>query len=1019
MKKTILFSVLAMLCLFFRATAQSKSTSNPQMITGKVTDEQGLPLPGATVQLLQTKVVAVTGKDGDFQVAGVNVNGTLLVSFIGYNSLQYPFKLSDGQQLLIQLKPSANALDEVQVIAYGKTTKRYNTGNVTSVTAADIEKQPVSNVLAALEGRVPGMVISQTSGVPGSSFSVQIRGQSALDPSLSKNDPLFVIDGVPFESGNAATNQINSAANNPTSISSGGLSPLNTINPADIESIEVLKDADATAIYGSRAANGVILITTKKGKAGDTKVNVSVNSGISKIGRSVNLLNTQQYVAMRKEAFANDGVTISNNSGDPGFAPDITLWDTNRYTDLKKLLIGNTAHATDAQVSVSGGNVSTQFLIGGGYHRETTVYPGDFADAIASLHFNINHTSTDKRFNLLFSGMYANDNNQLPRYDLTRYINLPPNIKLYDSSGKLAWQDAGILYSSLGNNDIINPLSLLQEKYRSINANLLGNLQLSYKILPSLVLRSSLGYNTFRSDESTTRPSAAIDPNSGELPSSGFASSNTRNWIIEPQLEYTRVTTNDKLSVLLGNTYQDKSGSTSALYGSNYNSDLLLNSIAAAPVITASNDLMQYRYTAFFGRINYQLHDKYILNISGRRDGSSRFAPENRWANFGAVGVAWIFSAEPVVKMIFPFLSFGKLRGSYGRTGNDQIGDYKFLNLWSNTVNTYNGLSGLYPKALYNPDYSWEINKKLEAALELGFLNDDILFSAAYYNNRSSNQLISYSLPTQTGFFNVVRNFPGLVSNTGWELTLTTRNIHQKDFTWTTAFNITIPQNKLLAFPGLSTSSYASRYVIGQSLNLINALKYTGVDPKTGVYTFEDKNKDGQLTTDDYQVQGNLDPKFYGGLQNNLTYKQFDLSFFFEFRKQTGLSYLKQLAFTPPGWIYNQPDLVLNRWQQPSDVKPVQQYTSGYTNAYIAIAQLTNSNGIYTDASFIRLKNVALAYRLPANWLSRYHISNCRIYLQAQNLLTITNYKGADPETQNFYILPPLRSIVGGIQFNF
>ncbi|WP_252793936.1 SusC/RagA family TonB-linked outer membrane protein [Mucilaginibacter flavidus] len=590
---------------------------------------------------------------------------------------------------------------------------------------------------------------------------------------------------------------------------------------------------------------------------------------------------------------------------------------------------------------------------------------------------------------------------------------------MYDSSGKLAWQDAGILYSSLGNNDIVNPLSLLQEKYKSVNENLLGNLLLSYKILPDLVFRSSFGYNTFRSDESTTRPTTAIDPNSGELPSSAFANSNTRNWIIEPQLEYSRVTALGKLNILLGNTYQDKSGSTSSMNGTNYNSDLLLNSIAAAPNITAYNDFVQYRYTAFFGRVNYNLYDKYILNISARRDGSSRFAPENRWANFGAVGAAWIFSSEPIVKKVLPFLSFGKIRGSYGTTGNDQIGDYKFLNLWSNTTNTYNGLSGLYPKALYNPGYSWEINKKLEAAIELGFLSDDILFSASFYNNRSSNQLISYSLPTQTGFFNVIRNFPGLVENTGWEMTLTTKNFHKKGFSWTTSFNITIPKNRLLAFPGLSTSSYAGRYVIGQSLNLINALKYTGVDPKTGIYTYEDLNKDGQLTTADYQVQGNLDPKFYGGLQNSITYRQFDLSFFFEFRKQTGLSYLNQLAFTPPGWIYNQPDLVLNRWQQPGNVSPVQQFTSGYTNAYVAIAQLTNSNGIYTDASFIRLKNVSLSYHLPVSWLGKYHIRNCRLFVEAQNLLTITNYKGSDPETQNFYILPPLRSIVGGIQFNF
>jgi TonB-linked SusC/RagA family outer membrane protein len=1017
MKKTILLSVMAVLCLFFKVNAQQINPPNTFLIYGKVLDEKGLPMPGATVRVQESKILTVTGPNGDFDISG-RIGQRLLVSFIGYKAVIYTLDKIGAEPIMIKLLPAASSLDEIQVIAYGQTTRRFNTGSVASVTAADIESQPVTNVLSAMEGRVPGLVISQSSGVPGSSYNVQIRGQSALDLTLSKNDPLFIIDGVPFESGNAATNQINSAANNPASISSGGLSPLNTINPADIESIEVLKDADATAIYGSRAANGVILISTKKGRAGATKINIAANTGISKIGRSVNMLNTQQFVQMRKEAYANDGLVPSSDPSDRGYAPDITVWDTSRYADFKKLLIGNTAHTTDVQGSVSGGNANTQFLIGSGYHRESTVYAGDFADAIASMHFNINHTSTDKRFNLMFSGMYANDNNRMPRTDLTRYLDLPPNLKLYDPSGKLAWDDQGIVYSSLGS-DIINPLSLLNEHYQSVNENLLGNMQLSYKILHNLVFRTSLGYNTFRSDETTTRPSIAIDPNSGELASAGFASSHNQNWIIEPQLEYSRVSASDKLNILIGNTYQNKAGNTSSMYGTNYNSDLLLNSIAAAPVITAYNDQVQYRYTAFFGRINYNLHDKYILNISARRDGSSRFAPKNRFANFGAIGAAWLFTGESFVKNTLPFLSFGKLRGSYGRTGNDQIGDYKFLNLWSNTINTYDGLSGLYPKSLYNPDYKWEINKKAEAALELGFFHDDLLLTTAYYNNRSSNQLINYALPGQTGFFNVVQNFPGLVSNTGWEFTLTTKNFHRKDFNWSTSFNLTIPKNKLLAFPNLSTSSYASRYVIGQSLNLIYALKYTGVDPQTGLYTYEDKNKDGQLSTDDYQVLGNLDPKYYGGLQNNISYKQFDLSFFFEFRKQLGLNYLNQLAFNPPGWIYNQPDLVLSRWQKPGDNAPVQQFTSGYTNAYAAVGQMAYSNEIYSDASFIRLKNVSLAYRLPVSWLSKWHIQNCRLYLEAQNVFTITHFKGSDPETQNFYVLPPLRTIVGGIQFNF
>ncbi|QQL49893.1 SusC/RagA family TonB-linked outer membrane protein [Mucilaginibacter ginkgonis] len=1018
MKKKILLSVMAALCLFYQVLAQPKAQQNKIILSGIVTDDSGLPLPGASVNYYPEQLTAITNKDGTFHLTVSQTRGRLTFSFTGFQKLELPAERFSNTNVKVTMKPSQSTLDEVQVIAYGKTTKRFNTGDVSTVTAATIETQPVSNPLAALEGRVPGLIISQNSGVAGSSFKVQIRGQSALDLGLSKNDPLFIVDGVPFESGNTSSNQINSAANNPTSISSGGLSPLNSISPSDIESIEVLKDADATAIYGSRGANGVILITTKKGKAGADKISFSVNTGFSKVGRKLPLLNTSQYLQVRKEGFANDGLTPNSTPGDPGFAPDITLWDNNRYTDFQKLLIGGTAHSTDARGTVSGGNVNTQFLVGGGYHRETTVYSSDFSDAVASAHFSITHASENKRFTLLFTGLFSNDNNRLPRYDLTRYINLPPNLNLYDASGKLAWQDQNVLYSSLGNGDIINPLSLLQDKYRSVNENLNGNLQLGYKILPGLTLRSSFGYNSFRTDERSMRPTAAIDPNSGELPSAAFASSQNKNWIIEPQLEYNMINGAHKLNVLVGNTYQDRSADSYAQQGNNYNSDLLLNSIAAASQITAVNDHSPYRYTALFGRVNYNLADKYLLNLSARRDGSSRFAPDKRMANFGAIGAAWIFSGENFFQKAIPFLSFGKLRSSYGQTGNDQIGEYKYLNLWTNTAIPYGGIPGLIPRTLYNPDYSWEVNKKFEAAIELGFLKDNLLLSTAYYNNESSNQLISYNLPSQTGFFSVTRNFPGKVRNTGWEILLTSKNFHSKEFSWTTTFNITVPKNKLIAFPDLATSSYASRYVIGQSLNLVNAYKYAGVDSQTGLYKVVDTNGDGQLNVADYQVSGNLDPKFYGGLQNSITWHSFDLGFFFEFRKQRGLNYLGQLSNTPPGWIYNQPDLVLNRWQQPGETGPVQRYTTGFTNALTAAAYLANSDGIYTDASFIRLKNVSLSYRIPEQIIRKYHLGSCRLFIEGQNLLTITNYQGSDPENMNFFVLPPLRTLVAGLQLN-
>ncbi|XHR94283.1 SusC/RagA family TonB-linked outer membrane protein [Mucilaginibacter sp. UC70_90] len=991
-------------------------TSRDRLIQGRVTDTAAAPLPGVSVRVKNGTVGTVTNTSGEFSLS-VPENAILTFSYIGFETVLVS---AEGvSPYRITMHRSSSRLDEVQVIAYGTTTRRLSTGNIGTVKAADIETQPVSNPMAALQGRIPGLLITQSSGVSGSYFKVQLRGQSSLDLSLSQNNPLFVIDGVPFESGNSISNQITSAANNPVSISSGGLSPLNSINPQDIESIDVLKDADATAIYGSRGANGVILITTKKGKQGKITVNLNVNSGVSRIGRSVQMMNTRQYVAIRKEAFRNDGLSPSADASDAGYAPDIMLWDTTRYTDFKKLLIGNTAHYNNFQGSISGGNNLTSFRISGNYHRETMVFPGSYTDQVASANANINSRSADGKFNVQLSVIYSSDHNQLPQYDLTKYLSLPPNLLLYNADGSLAWQDKEVLYNSL--DQITNPLAMLNQTYQSTNDNLSGNLSLKYQLVAGLSAKVNLGYNSFMVAEKGLNPSTSIDPNLVGViyPSSQFGSGNNRNWIIEPQLNYQNTFSFGKIDVLLGNTLQHRSGKSSYMYGQNYSSDLLLNSIAAAGTVTASNTNVNYNYAAFFGRINYNLKDKYLLDITARRDGSSRFGPDRQWATFGAAGLAWIFSEEPFVRNLLPFISFGKFRASYGTTGSDQIGDYKYLNLWNNTAYGYNGTPGLIPSSPYNPQYNWEVNKKLEASVELGFIKDRILLNTTFYRNRSSNQLIRYVLPTQTGFSSVIRNFPGLVQNTGWEFTLTSKNIDAGRFKWSSNFNLTIPQNKLVSFPGLATSSYKSVYIEGKSLSVIQAYKYLGVDPQTGLYTFEDVNKDGVIYTGDLQEAGNRDPKFYGGLQNNISWKQFDLSFFFQFTKQIGVNYLAQLVSTTPGRMYNQPEFVLSRWQQPGDQTDIEKLISQFDGpAATAYGVLAGSTGAYTDASFIKLKNLSLSYRIGDIWLKKLKLNGCRIYLEGQNLLTITSYKGADPEMQNFYALPPLRTIVAGLQLN-
>lgn len=1008
MKKTILFIVLAALCLFFKAVAQTINKPPGQIITGKVTEEQGIPLPGATVKLKGGTVAVNTVADGTYTIGPVPTNGILVISFIGYQQVEIPLSELQKQQFIIRLKNNTGVLDEVQIIAYGTTTKRLSTGDVSSVKAADIEKQPVSNPLAALEGRVPGLSVTQSSGVSGAGFKVQLRGQSSL---LQGSEPFYIVDGVPFVTGNSALNQISSAAG--SSSSGTGMSPFQLINPADIESIEVLKDADATAIYGSRGANGVILITTKKGKPGSVRVNLNTYSGVSKVSRTMDMLNTQQYLQMRREGFKNSGLTPTTTN-----APDLLLWDTTRYTNFKKLLIGGTAHTTDARLSLSGGNVNTQFMIGGGYHHETTVFPTDLGDTRGSLHLSLNHHSTDNKLSIAFTAAYSTNKNNLTTTDLSSYINSNPMLQLYTPDGKLNWAEGGKAYSSLG---ILNsnPLAFQYQTYTGKFNNLNSNLLIGYHIIPDLLLKVSMGYNAVNSNEAATFPGTSINPYSLQLPYSNFSNRTFQSWIIEPQAQYTKMLGIGKLDALIGGTWQDQSSNGLTVTAANYNSDLLLNSIAAAGTIQSSNTYSQYRYEGIYGRINYNLQDRYIINISGRRDGSSRFGPKNRFSNFAALGAAWIFSEEKFIKnKLSKIISFGKLRGSYGITGNDQIGDYQYLDTWTPVSDTYQSISSLNPISLYNPSFQWEKNKKTELALDLGFLNNRVLLSAAYFRSLSKNQLVNYTLPTQTGFTSILENLNATIVNKGWEVQLSTKNINSHTFTWNSSFNLTIPKNQLLAFPGLEGSTYAGTYIIGQSVSSRLVYHYLGVDPQTGVYQFQDVNSDGKYNQADRNTLVNTDPKFYGGFQNSVSYKNFQLDIFFEFKKQTGVNYLSNLAGTVPGYkYYNQPVIVLSRWQNPGDIANIQKFTSAGGPALTASnLYLRSSNAIYSDASYVRLKNLSLSYSIPQSLLKKLHVANCRVYLQGQNLLTMTNYVGADPENQSLFVLPPLRTVTAGIQ---
>lgn len=967
----------------------SADVAPPIRVTGIITDENGNPLQGVTVQVKGSSLVTQTNSSGLFGLDGVDDAAVLVFSYVGYGSREVP--VNKRTLISLSLKPAENNLDETVIIAYGKTSRRLNTGTVSTVTSKDIANQPVTDPLAALQGRVPGLFIGASNGMPAARFSVSIRGQNSV---LQANPPLFIIDGVPYAS--ESLDAFSSA--------NGSQSPLASMNPADIDRIDVLKDADATAIYGSRGANGVILITTKKGAAGKSVFKFNAYTGNSKVVNTLDMLNTQQYQEMRNEAFVNDNITKTEDN-----APDLLLWDKNKSTDWQKFMIGHTAKLSEIQGSVSGGSAQTRFLLSTTYHKEETVMPGNLGYNRGSAHLNLDHTAVDGKFNILTSLSFSGDKNTSLATDITQFYNLAPNYPLYDDKGDYYWFK-----------NIQNPQAYLERTSVSRTTALIANSVMRYSILPKLDLKLSLGYTQSNMDQTQQYPVKTFNPANNSESMAYYGTGDVHSYIAEPQITYDREISKGTLQLLAGATWQQNRREGAWYVGEGYSNDNLLGSITGATTVSAkTNDISLYKYTAFFGRVNYNWEDKYIVNASVRRDGSTRFGPGNRFGTFGAVGAAWIFTNES----FFPtnrILSFGKLRASLGTAGNDNIGDYGYLDSWANASFPYDGISGLTPARLPNPYYKWEESRKREVALDLGFFNDRILFSANFYRNLSGNQLLELALSPTTGFPNYTGNFPATVLNRGWEFELNTVNVRTKDFTWKSSLNLSTNHNELKEFPDFESSVYKDIYVIGKSLSIVKGYQFTGVNPATGVPAFLDLDKDGSISeVTDHIILGKTAPEFYGGFQNSFSYKGFQLDFLFQFVKQEGPGVNYGYLSSSYGTLNNKDLSALERWQKDGDLTgvPKPSFTSGMPAYDAYTSNYRFSSAVWGDASYIRLKNISIRYDL-SRFTQKWKLNNVAVYGLAQNMITITNYKGIDPETKGLFT-PPLKTFTAGIQFSF
>lgn len=893
--------------------------------------------------------------------------------------------------------PKENVLDEVLVIAYGITSRRKVTGEIGIITNKELSNYRTNDIPDLLSGRIPRLLVTQTNGLPESYSKIQLDGQASAGSKpgrLPFTDPMFVVDGVPF----APNNNSIQVAGSGSALGTYGRSALDFIDPNNIDHIEVLKDADATAIYGSRGARGVIIISTKQGTTGKLKATADVRFGYRTPTRLPHMLNTQQYLQMRQEALNNDTAVAQAYSD-----IDLLQYDSTRYLDPKKELLGKRAKSQDIIYAFSGGKNNIRYYFGANYHKETTVFSGDLGSTRADLFLHLNYASPDERLTASVTANYSYGIYHLINTDLTQSLLMAPNSPaLRNAANKTNWGDPGMIYQ--------NPVAFLDQKYNSQTQGSLISLIGNYRLTNKWCLKINMGQNDLWSSETSIIPIASINPYVvSPLTGSAFFATNVyKSIIVEPYLEYTNRVGQGQFTVVGGNSWQRITNENSGIEASGYTTDYNYSDTAGATSVKRSGPpKSMYKYQGLFGRVSFNWNDKYISNLNARMDWSSRYGLIRVRKDFAALGMAWIFSKESFFEKI-NFISFGKLHASYGITGNDPIGDMQYFDAWGQDS------TGYYLAHLTHNELSAEVTRKINAGIDLAFLKDKLLLTITWFNNRSCNLLVS---PVTSSTF---ANWPVKVQNAGFDGTLRYGSDPKKKMSWSAEILLTIPTNKLIAFPGLATSPYAHLLEEGKSLTRQKAYHFLGVDPMTGIFRFEDRNNDGHIDEQDLKMVGNLDPKVYGGLKFDLSFNNWHFGFFMEGRVQTGYSYLNSiLTETTPGMaMINQPVEALDRWQQPGDKATFQRFTTGRNTAVLsARSNFMQSDGRFANASFLRAKNCYLSAGLPKGWLTRLHMHQGDIYFQSNNAITITHYRVLDPETQVFTTLPPLKTFLVGLKF--
>ena len=1018
---TLMWSLMA----WFAVSAQNIN------VTGKVTDENGAPVPSATVQVRNTQQGVTTDAQGNFSISAAP-GAVLVISGVGFDSQEVTVR---GPNLNVTLASGSKSLSEVVVTGFGGTQiKRDLTGNIARVKAKDIENVPLPSVDQALQGKAAGVFVNAQSGKLGQAVTVRVRGNSSISAS---SQPLFVLDGIPITT-------------NDQSSYGGDMNPLTDLNPNDIESIEVLKDASAGAIYGARAANGVVLITTKRGRAGKTNVSLNVQTGYAEATKRLEMLNSEQYAELILEGALYRDNLAGINPADPSSWTSYVKNDVMDYysygewtKDPKKTydwqdVVFQKGQYRQADLQVRGGTERTKFFSSFQHlDQEGTIVGNKLTRSTGRL--TIDQKANDWLDIGVSLALTRTWNRRLPDDNAfsnpLQAIALMPMTPFIDPNTGL---DAGTPPGDINIPLYYNPLltvkygKFTQDVYRTF-----GNAYARAKLAKGLTLNTEFGLDYlsqneegyFRSEtvRNQTRAARGVGSNSAAF---------ITNFNVNNYLAYTLNRGRHNLNTTVGMQYQESQAKYNFTEGTDFPSNSYTKIASAATKSGGSSSQSDFRFLSYFARANYMFNDRYLLALSGRIDQSSRFGKNSRSGFFPAVSAGWIISEENFMRNL-KAISFLKLRTSYGIVGNAEIGNFPQLGLFTGDAG-YAGAAGQRPSQLANPDLSWETTAQLDAGIDFGLFGNRVTGEIDYYVKKTTGLLLNVNIPATTGFGSQVRNI-GKLENRGWEFVLNTQNLVGA-FKWSTNVNLAFNQGKVTDIQGQIIEggvSAMNRVEQGYNVGVFYTVEYAGVDPANGNALFyrntlkADGTRD-RTTTANYAeasrvVVGDPNPDVIYGFTNNFSWKGFDLSIFFNgvYGNQNNIYGMGRYSSASMLYEDNNTADQMRRWRKPGDVTDVPQVRLYRVNGSQA------SSRYIVDGSYMRLRNLTFGYTFANSMLRKLKMEKLRLYVSAQNLATFTKYTYWDPEVNadsfdsniakgnDFYTPPQPRTFLFGVNVNF